>query len=273
MAKHWDGLVLEDYKAVMPLTWNRKWGINYLYQPPFTQQLGIFSSLDIDEVLVKKFLAAIPTHFRFAEIFLNYKNSLKILKQHTNLILELNKPYDFIRSNYSNDLTKNLSIANRYKLKYIKNIDPDLVLKGYQQRTGPRVPHVREKDYKRFEKLCTLLLKENALILRGVYEEEVFLCGSLFLKHDNRIYLIESITWPAARKKRANHFLLDKFIQEFSDTNLIVDFEGSDIPGIASFKKNFGSKNQPYFFYRFNRLPFLFKWIKNQNKENKFFIE
>ena len=42
MAKQWSALVLNDYEAVMPLTWNRKFGFNYLYQPAFTSQLGIF---------------------------------------------------------------------------------------------------------------------------------------------------------------------------------------------------------------------------------------
>jgi hypothetical protein len=40
----WDALVKDDYKSVMPLTWRKKYGIKYLYQPFFTQQLGVFSS-------------------------------------------------------------------------------------------------------------------------------------------------------------------------------------------------------------------------------------
>jgi len=36
MARHWDALVLNDYEAVMPLTWNKKYGFYYLYQPAFT---------------------------------------------------------------------------------------------------------------------------------------------------------------------------------------------------------------------------------------------
>src|SRR5688572_10861129 len=42
MAKQWDGLVLNDYEAVMPLIWRKKYGILYCYQPPFTQQCGWF---------------------------------------------------------------------------------------------------------------------------------------------------------------------------------------------------------------------------------------
>ena len=42
MSDHWDALVLNDFEAVMPLTWKKKFGIYYLYQPPFAACLGVF---------------------------------------------------------------------------------------------------------------------------------------------------------------------------------------------------------------------------------------
>jgi hypothetical protein len=54
---------------------------------------------------------------------------------------------------------------------------------------------------------------------------------------------------------QANHFLLDAIINEFAGKNIVLDFVGSDIPGIAHFYKNFGFHNQPYFFYKFKNLP------------------
>ena len=50
MASQWDALVLNDYEAVMPLTWNRKYGIHYLYQPFLTAQLGVFGKNIIAEL-------------------------------------------------------------------------------------------------------------------------------------------------------------------------------------------------------------------------------
>jgi hypothetical protein len=38
----WDALVWGDYEFVMPLPVRKKWGIQYVYQPLFCQQLGIF---------------------------------------------------------------------------------------------------------------------------------------------------------------------------------------------------------------------------------------
>src|SRR3982751_7041868 len=59
MAKHWDALVLNDYEAVMPLTWKKKYGISYLYQPPFVAMAGIFgNNLSADDA--KAFIHAIP---------------------------------------------------------------------------------------------------------------------------------------------------------------------------------------------------------------------
>ena len=55
MAKHWDALVLGDYEAVMPLTWNKKYGVQYLYQPPFAAALGVFGK-QANRLLKKLFL-------------------------------------------------------------------------------------------------------------------------------------------------------------------------------------------------------------------------
>ena len=40
--KSWDALILDDYKAVMPLPYRRKLGKEYIYMPYFTQSLGVF---------------------------------------------------------------------------------------------------------------------------------------------------------------------------------------------------------------------------------------
>ena len=40
----WEALVSEDYRSVMPLTWHKKLGVYYLYQPYLTQQLGILQA-------------------------------------------------------------------------------------------------------------------------------------------------------------------------------------------------------------------------------------
>ena len=43
VADNWDVLVLNDYEAVMPIPWKQKFGLKYITQPYFCQQLTIYS--------------------------------------------------------------------------------------------------------------------------------------------------------------------------------------------------------------------------------------
>ena len=118
MAGQWDALVLDDYEAVMPLTWKKKWSIRYLYQPPFTQQLGIFSRSLSPEVLLPGFISAMKDHFRFAEIFLNYGHTGNDLELKTNFILSLKASYDTICGGFSRDAIKNIRRSEKFQLHY-----------------------------------------------------------------------------------------------------------------------------------------------------------
>ena len=57
-AENWSALVMDDYRFIMPLIWKRKYGIRYIYQPYYTQQLGIFSQENVDPKVTGAMLAA-----------------------------------------------------------------------------------------------------------------------------------------------------------------------------------------------------------------------
>ena len=40
----WDALVMNDYESVMPLPYRKKYGVLYLFHPPFVAQLGLFGN-------------------------------------------------------------------------------------------------------------------------------------------------------------------------------------------------------------------------------------
>jgi len=69
-------------------------------------------------------------------------------------------------------------------------------------------------------------------------------------------------TTAAGRKTEANHFLFDNIFKEFAGSQLIFDFEGSDIAGVKSFYEKFGVINQLYYKLHFNHLPFPLNKLK-----------
>ena len=87
MAKHWDALVLSnghygehDYDAVMPLPWNSKYGIRYIYQPFLSAQLGVFGKTP--DKLSPDFINAIPSSFRLVELSMNTANDYSLHAPH-----------------------------------------------------------------------------------------------------------------------------------------------------------------------------------------------
>jgi hypothetical protein len=260
----WDALVREDYQAVMPLTWRSKAGIRYCYQPAFTQQTGIFSREPVTATLVEAFLRRLDRHFRFAEICLNYDNAFPAVQERrTNFILALDASYETLSGRYKKDLIRNLKTADSAAPDYVRDFDLPTALRDFRQQYAPRLPAIKAKDYRHFETLCNRLQQQGQLLTRAALDEEGrTLCSAIFLRDDRRFYLLHSTTLPAGRASEANHFLLDRFIREWAGSAMILDFEGSDHPGIAHFYANFGSTDQPYFVYRMNRLPWPLRWLK-----------
>ncbi|HEX9514205.1 MAG TPA: GNAT family N-acetyltransferase [Puia sp.] len=265
-AGQWDALVLEDYTAVLPLTWKQKAGIRYLCQPAFTQQLGIFSLTPPPPSLVEDFLARLNTHFRFAEIFFNYQNEHPSLQAYTNFILPLDTPYAQLSAQYKKDLVKNLKLAARARspVQYLSDFDLSTALDLYQRQYQGRTPHVKEEAYRQFKELCLFLAPAGKILLRTLTDHrQQPLAIALLLREKDRMYLLQSTVLPAGRQTGANHSLLDHLIREFAGKPMILDFEGSEIPGIAHFYRNFGAKDQPYYFYRHNGLPWPLRLFKN----------
>lgn len=266
MAAHqWDALILGDYEAVMPLTWRRKYGIKYLYQPPFTQQSGIFSARPLPADLIEAFLQTTCNHFRFAEIFLNYGNALPALEPHTNYILALDAPYPQLAANYEKDLVRSLRlVAARPPLIYSSTPDLELALETNRQLYGARTPHVQAADYTAFAALCRYCRTRDQLVLRtAVTPGGEILSTALLLRDQNRLYLLQATTPAAGRQHEANHYLLDQLIREWAGSGLTLDFEGSELPGVAHFYANFGAIRQPYYYYWYNHLPWPIKLLKS----------
>lgn len=268
MSKNWDALVMceglpseNDYKAVMPLTWNKKFGILYLRQPVFTQQLGIFGNCSFTENITKSFIDIALERFPFVEINLNYANEYqKYGTKKCNCILPLNQDFPEIEKSFRRDFVNKIKSNT---LIYQSSDEVEKAIQLFKENYSDRV-HISKKDFENWRLLCILLKNKGQLFVREVKSQSWELLSiALFLKNSNRIYYISSTTLPEGRKQESNYFLLYHLIKEFSNQNLIFDFEGSEIPSIKLFFKKFGAIEQNYTFVRINNLIFWKRWLKD----------
>jgi hypothetical protein len=265
MAGNWDALILNDYEAVMPLTWNKKFGIHYLYQPAFTASLGVFGR-SVDGELLRAFLRAIPDKFRYCDIYLNHGNLYPVagfhLYERMNYVLSLNKPYDELSKHYRDNIKRNVKKSEQLQLVINKDIPvKEVILLASAQAQG--FSKMTPADFNRFEKLYELLHKRSKATTYGVYNSNAALLASaVFLFSHKRAYYILVGNHPDGKTIGASHALINAFIKDHAGEDLLLDFEGSDISSLAFFYSSFGAVEEKYPALKFNRLPGLVRLFK-----------
>lgn len=262
----WDALVeVKDgkYLTVMPITKKKKYGINYLCQPFFVQQLGVFSVNPLTQEQTAAFLRAIPPKYRLVEIRLNEGNSLdptcKGVQFHRNHLLELNKEYDLLYSQYHENTKRNLKKSLKYNLQLVKEVPIDKVIELFRANRGASVIHWGDAEYERLRLLagCAIALSDAFIYgVKNIDNEEIVCCALFMIGHQRITFLFSGMN-ELAKETGAMTFLIDQVIREYAGQPMTFDFEGSDDDNLARFYQGFGSVPVPYpsFSYRlFNPL-------------------
>lgn len=266
VCEEWDGLVSNDYEAVFPITGGRKYGINYLYQPPFTQQLGLFSKEKPEFNTVDDFLDAIPSKFRFAEIFLNTLSfpSVAPTKARNNYELDLARPYSLIAEGYTKNLLRNLKKAEQHNMYVAAHPDTTNIIELFRANRGRDIRRFDDLAAQQFRRLYHSLEHRGHARSWGAYSKtNDLLAGIIFFFDRQRAIFIFSGLSEEGRDKGAMPLIVDHVIRQFAGSDTTLDFEGSMDPGLARFFASFGAELKHYWFYRFNRLPFPLKQITN----------
>ena len=265
----WEALIKDDYKSVFPLTKRKKFGINYLFQPFFTQQLGLFSGeANISENEVKEFISAIPKKFKLIEIQLNIFNHLSSfnsfsINQKLTCHLSLSGAYEKIRENYSENLLRNIKKSITSGIETTKNVEPEDIISLFRLNKGLEISKLKVGDYKTFLKLLSEAKSRNLLDCRGILNSNGnLIAGCLFLKSRYSYIFLFSAANKEAKETGAMSLLIDSFIKEHSKEDNILDFEGSMDVNLARFYKSFGSKEVVYLQILKNNLPVIIRWLK-----------
>jgi hypothetical protein len=265
MSSNWDALVLNDYEAVMPLTWKRKYGIHYLYQPFLTAQLGVFGK-NINAELVASFLNAVPGKFKYWDIYLNYGNNIHVpgftLYERMNFILDLGHSYDELRADYSENTRRNIRKSEQAGCILKKDFPVNQVMDAAKEQMK-RYDKPLSSDFGRFHELFKALQQRNMATTYGIFSgDNKLLASAVFFYSTKRAYYILVGNDPAGKSLGASHALIDGFIKEHAGKKMLLDFEGSDIQNLGLFYKSFGARNENFAGLKINRLPPLLKWLK-----------
>jgi len=266
LADNWDALILNDYEAVMPLPWRKKWGFKYLYQPYFAATLGIFGE-DISRARSELFINFIPKKFSFWDLDLNENvkgiTAEKIKKtSRKNLLIYLNSPYEIIRNSYSR-LANRMIKKSSNELVLKNDTAPENIIKYYQYHYKYKhlLPSNAYENLLKVAKLATTT--GNIKAYTAEFKEGEIAAFYLLLFDSKFVYSVLGGSTEKGKKYGAFYLLTDAAIREFSGTNKSFRFEGSDKSGIAFFNAQFGATLIEYLNIQKNDLPWPVSMIKN----------
>ncbi|NBC83660.1 MAG: hypothetical protein GVY19_09785 [Bacteroidetes bacterium] len=250
VCEHWDGLVLGDYQAVMPLPWKSKYGLKYVIQPLFTKQLGIFGISDDNNI--NDFLKKIPVKFIYVNFSGNYQNhSDNRFPKMPDQVLDMSKFPDYNKS-------------TRYNIrKSIKNQlvhEPGTVTQFLE--TYKKLGHnfINNQKIKLLDKLFHSVQfnsHSHFYTISDTNKEILSILWVLIFK--NRGYLISSATTEKGKKKSAKFLAIHQFLENHSQQINEFDFVGSGIPGVYDFNRGFGAHETNFPVITFHLLNRSFK--------------
>jgi hypothetical protein len=232
----------------MPYPLTHSYGIPILIQPVFCQQLGIFSSCNLDKDIITEFYSYLrkpfPVQYNINSSFVpneytEYKYDLL-----PNIELNLNHVYTDLYENYLKNTRRNIVKAKKSGMVVEKIIPDNYILKQHFQNLRFRFNNKKMDLFSR--------------IIKHVNTDgtgHTWICNSggsviaiaFFVLFQNRLTFIGSSSTQTGYDKSAVFYLFDNVIKEYSNRNIILDFEGSKNKGVARFYKGFGGKNKSYF--------------------------
>jgi hypothetical protein len=261
-AEHWDALVENDYRSVMPLVYRKSFFFKEIFTPLLTRQLGIFSEKPINSDKIDKFLKAIPNSFKKIDIFFNRQNtqSLKSYPQKMSVIYELDliMPYEKKKNFYSTIVKESISLALEKKLKVRKGV----ALSDFEAFIRENIHEISLNNLINplHNILQHLLHIRNAEIL-GVYSDKnVLYAAACFIRSNHDVVLLYACSGRQGIQEKANYLLFDSFLESYSTRNVTLSIEHIDKNWNGEFYNGFGAIESNFCCFSQNRLPFFLKW-------------
>ncbi|TAH21389.1 MAG: GNAT family N-acetyltransferase [Cytophagales bacterium] len=278
VSPNWDAVIEENeqaYTAVMPLPKKRKYGITFLQQPLFCQQLGIFSvENEVSNAKLEIFMALIvqkyklASHYHFhTNVRLSQTPNMEITYLHTHH-LNLSCSYTAIYKNYSADRKLNLKLAIRANLQIVESADIEPLIQMFEKDIAHKISGgVAANAYDMLKKLYKALHKKGLCKLFYTKNQKGQIgAGGLFVFYQHQIIYLFNAAYHTHRKENGRTLLIDHLLKKYAQSSYTFDFESPEIVQISQFYKSFGAEAIPYPKVSYNHLP---DWINNLWKVKK----
>lgn len=262
----WEALIDEEVGAIMPLTWRRKWGMHYLFQPYGLQQQGVFAP-HVDAALCAAFLAAVPKRFAYWDVYLNEFMMVSAgagdrVSENEQQVLVLEGDPVTLRSAYSKGHRRNLRREAVNGSVMTEQVGAQEFVDLFRRTTVERFGGGPSGSMTVLERIISAALERGQCRLLGMRDRGALIAAACFMEWEGRSIFFKSANDAAGLEQQAMFRITDQYIADHAGTGIILDFAGSNTASVARFNAGFGARSTVYLRLVRNRLPVPFKWFK-----------
>ena len=259
----WEAMVDRASGAIMPLTWRRRMGIHYLYQPFGLQQLGVFAPHYSDQ-LGEAMLRAIPARFRYWDIYLNermgpmeFGDPMPCTQQYVDV---LGDPAGQ-QAAYSQGHRRNLRKGEVHRELLTWAISAADFTELFRRTTGARYA-VPAADIAMMGHLVSAALERGEARILGTRVGGRVVAAACFVEWQGRSIFLKSAVDESGQEHQAMFLIMDHYLTNGAGRSTVLDLAGSNTPSVARFNAGFGARSTVYLRLKRNELPLPLRWIK-----------
>lgn len=234
----------------MPLFERTTAGIPFgLIQPTFLQSIPILTEDSDTRIAMLQHLDR--SYFRFAIQTSERLSMDASVQEAVNLVLPLHASAEMLFSGFSENRRRNIRKLEKTAVCYMLHHDPKQLLEHFQT--------LRTANHWRLSPMYELHVRailqnrptdQEAFILEAYSAQGHFLAAGLFVKGSTRLTCILGASSHEGRACAAMSGIFWHLIQRHSNSSMLLDFEGGQLPGTGRFYREFGSVSEAYFVYR-----------------------
>jgi len=258
----WEALVENDYERVMPLPFDYKLNYQFIYQPMFAPQLGIFSTTPLNSDDIINFIDNIPQKFKKIEINLNKFNildkpTLQLTKK-TLFSIDLIESYEKISNKYSYQIKENLESVKSQKYFISNGIAPNEIITFLRKNNFTQ----NENNYDTIRKIISYTLNRKFSKLYCVYDfRGNLVCITFFIISNYNVNLLIFAITNDENKSQIISLIIDSFINEHAEKSLTFNIEPGTFAELPEILRGFGAQEYFYQTININRIPRIFRFF------------
>lgn len=240
---HWRLLVYNDYEVALPFPVARFGPFQHVPHRFYIQKLGFLGgSKPQQEEMLTMWQKRYP--FGYYAFHLSPLANCAPIRQRKNCVLTLNTNYEQLKLRYSEQHLRKVKQRQNY---VYERITSELEIHQVMLALAKEERHpLSAKNEQRRRLLMSAALHHKALYFQKATNSHEALAYNWWIFAGNRYTYLGGAENSAAHSLQLKSCGIDAFIQEFSGQDLLFDFEGSDIPGIARYYEGFGAAVEYY---------------------------